>query len=449
MARLGRKPVQPGRVTTAVSLGTVGLFVISMGAGMQNWPFGAAGAAMLVVGVALLTTASMRGADKAFVAGTVTVVKVSEAPLTTDFGRCEMQVLVDAPGHPGQTVVIRDPRVPVGKWPAVGETLPALVSVADARRVKIQWERVGTYGQPYDGEPYEDEQYQNEQYQNEQYENAQYDSAYIANEDYEVDPDYGVPLKTDELPHKTAELPLVDDLDGRPEGRPEARPEPEPVAPEPAPASAGLPRRQQPGPSAAPRHEAPVAVLEGELVDAGVPTPRAATFDEHVDVLDFSAMPEPPVAAPAGGSSRSLTEDSGAAKVLITQPQARPASAGSIHGVGYTVLVTDLERSMRFYRDMLGFYEIDGGPDTVILASGDTRVVLVTAHELTPVKSRLVHLNLEVGDVEAVYQELKVRGVRFTYPPRVVNRGERLELVAAAFKDPDGHGIAITQWKAL
>ncbi len=421
----------------AVCLGTVGLFVISMAAGMQNWPFGAAGAAMLVVAVALLSTASMRGgSDKAFVAGTVTVAKVSEPPLTADFGRCEMSVHVDAHGHPGQTVMIRDPRVPVSKWPEVGDTLPALVSVSDARRIKIQWERVGTYGAPYGDEGYGSEAY---------------DSAYLANHDYEVDPDYGTPLNTDELPHKTAELPVVDD-DYDPDIEPERR------APEPPPSS--LPRRQPgPGPS-----RAPVAVLEGELVDADVPAQRAASFDEQVDVLDFSAVPEPAAATPTpkASAAKASTAKAGAAtvaggqgmaeesgpKVIITQPNARPASAGSIHGVGYTVLVTDLDQSMRFYRDMLGFYEIDGGPDTVILASGDTRVVLLTAHELTPVKSRLVHLNLEVGDVEAVYQELKIRGVRFTYPPRVVNRGERLELVAAAFKDPDGHGIAITQWKA-
>jgi catechol 2,3-dioxygenase-like lactoylglutathione lyase family enzyme len=418
---LGRKPVQPGRVTTAVSLGTVGLFVISMGAGMQSWPFGASGAAMLVIGVALLTTASMRGADKAFVAGTVTVVKVSEAPPSTDYGRCEMQVLVDAPGHPGQTVVIRDPRVPVIKWPDVGETLPALVSVADARRVKIQWERVGTYGQRYDNEAY--------------------DSAYVSN-DYEVDPDYGVPLNTDELPHKTAELPLVED-DDKPDEKMEEKPgPPEPSPPEPSPS---LPRRQ-PNPTPSGRREAPVAVLEGELVDAEVPMQRSALFDEHVDVLDFSAVPEPRVATPAS-SGPAFTEDSGA-KVIITQPNARPASAGSIDGIGYTVMVTELDRSMRFYRDMLGFYEIDGSPDWVVLASGDTRIVLVAAHDQAPVNRRLVHLNLEVGDVDAIYKELKIRGVRFSFAPRVVNRGERLELVAAAFKDPDGHGIAITQWKA-
>jgi catechol 2,3-dioxygenase-like lactoylglutathione lyase family enzyme len=390
-----------------------------MGAGMQSWPFGAAGAAMLVIGVALLTTASMRGADKAFVAGTVTVVKVSEVPLGTEYGRCEMQVLVDAPGHPGQTVVIRDPRVPVIKWPDVGETLPALVAVADARRIKIQWERVGTYGQ--------------------QYENEAYDSAYVHNEEYEVDPDYGVPLHTDELPHKTAEIPLVEEEYVR--GEEEFRPS-EPAAPEPP---LSLPRRQ-PSPSPSGRGETSVAVLEGELLDAEVPLQRSPLADEHVDMLDFSEVPEPGVATPPS-SATAFTEDS-SAKVIITQPNARPASAGSIHGIGYTVMVTDLDRSVQFYRDMLGFYEIDGGPDTVILASGDTRIVLVAARDQAPVNRRLVHLNLEVGDVDAIYEELKIRGVRFTYPPRVVNHGERLELVAAAFKDPDGHGIAITQWKA-
>jgi catechol 2,3-dioxygenase-like lactoylglutathione lyase family enzyme len=379
VARLGRKPVRPGRVTIAVALGTLGLFVISMAAGMGNWPFGAAGAVMLIVAVALLTTASMRGADKAFAAGTVHVVKVSEPPFGSEFGRCEMQVIVDAPGHPGQTVVIRDPRVPVNKWPDVGETLPALVSVSDARRIKIQWERVGSYGERYDG----------------------YEGQYTE-EDYS--PGYDDRLLSD----------------------------------------SSLPRRQ-PAWARGTAETRPIAVLEGELL----PSPRPPMAGEDlempsVDSIDFSGLPEPPAATPPQSGPVFAAEQ----QVIITQPQARPASAGSIHGVGITILVTELDRSLEFYRDMLGFFEIDGGAESVILASGDTRIVLVTAQELSPVHKRVVHLNLEVGDVDAVYEELKVRGVRFTYAPRVVNRGERLELVAAAFKDPDGHGIAITQWKA-
>jgi resuscitation-promoting factor RpfA len=392
VARLGRKPVRPGRATTAVSLGALGLFVISMAAGLGTnsggWPIGAVGAAMVIVAVALLTTASMRGGDKAFVQGAVHVVKVSEPPvIATEYGRCEMQVLVDSPGHPGQTVMIRDPRVPVEKWPEVGDTLPALIAVSDARRIKIQWERVGVYGGEYD----------------EFEESGVYDDE---------------PAPVD----MTSEYPTV---------------QPDP-----------LPRRKP----------QPVPVLEGELV----PNQRRPDTDEvplTVDAIDFSGDSEPetepapspePVAARAGGgpTGGSVFAENTAAHVLATQPPARPAASGAIHGVGYTVMVTDLRRSQRFYHDVLGFYEVDGGPDSVVLGSGDTRIVLMMTQDAESVRKRLVHLNLEVGDVEAVYEELKVRGVRFAQPPRVVSRGERLEQVYASFRDPDGHGIAITQWKA-
>jgi catechol 2,3-dioxygenase-like lactoylglutathione lyase family enzyme len=139
--------------------------------------------------------------------------------------------------------------------------------------------------------------------------------------------------------------------------------------------------------------------------------------------------------------------DADAAEVVSTYPSAHPGPAGAIHGVGLTVLVTDLDRSATFYRDRLGFYEMDGGEGNLVLASGETRLVLRQVPEIGTVTRRLVHLNLEVTDIEAVYAELKAAGVRFTYPPRVVNSGARLDLWAAAFRDPDGHGVAITQWR--
>jgi catechol 2,3-dioxygenase-like lactoylglutathione lyase family enzyme len=399
-----------------------------MSTGMRSWPLGAVGAAMLIVAIALLTTASMRGADKAFVSGTVHVVLVSEPPQSAEYGRCEMQVLVDAPGHPGQTVVIRDPRVPVSKWPDVGETLPALVSVSDARRVKIQWDRVGTHGQLYEDINGFDHYY-NEQ--TDQPVESEFLSG--AGDDPAGDDTY-VGYHDDE--------PI--DLDQVPVSSPDPT-DPLPRRPSPH-------RRQEP---------AGVAVLEGELLVAEVPAPRAPTDTEQddpalavdVNMIDFSDLPEPdlPISDTATGPADPRASTPVAApldNLIATSPEARPAVAGSIHGVGITMLVTDLPRSLTFYRDMLGFYEIDGGPGNVVLASGDTKVVLRSAQDVAPVNRRLVHLNLEVSDVDAVYSELKVRGARFTYAPRVVNRGERLELWAAAFRDPDGHGIAITQWKA-
>jgi catechol 2,3-dioxygenase-like lactoylglutathione lyase family enzyme len=135
--------------------------------------------------------------------------------------------------------------------------------------------------------------------------------------------------------------------------------------------------------------------------------------------------------------------------VITAYPSARPGPAGAIHGVGITVLVTDLDRSVSFYRDLLGFFVIDSGAGSAVLASGDTRLVLRTVDGLSSEAGRLIYLNLEVGDVEAIYEELRYKGVEFVHAPRAVNRGERLELWSATFLDPDGHNIAITQWRAI
>ncbi|MEU8004148.1 VOC family protein [Catellatospora sp. NPDC049111] len=427
-------------MTTAVCLGALGLFVISMSAGLGSWPLGAVGAAMVVVAVALLTTASMLGADKAYVAGTVHVVKASEPPLSAEFGRCEMQVLVDAPGHPGQTVIMNDPRVPVLKWPDAGDTLPALVAVADARRIKIQWEKVGTHGERYE----------------QAFDHGDDEFYHDPGDDYD-DPHFDDPHHDDGLGHYGD--PGHDGHRGSDDTYAGFRDD-DPIDLDAVPAADPLPRRQ-PSPHRrppVPREEsAPVAVLEGELYSGDVPGPRTPMDQESpdftsVDVIDFADVPEP--AAPAisdtltGPVALPPPAGAGIDDLLVASPHARPASAGSIQGVGITLLVTDLDRSRVFYHDLLGFYEIDGGPDNLVLASGDTRLVLRTTPELAPVNRRHVHLNLEVGDIDAVYRELKVRGVKFTYAPRVVNHGERLELWAASFKDPDGHGIAVIEWKA-
>ncbi|WP_423791126.1 VOC family protein [Micromonospora cathayae] len=96
---------------------------------------------------------------------------------------------------------------------------------------------------------------------------------------------------------------------------------------------------------------------------------------------------------------------------------------------------------------MLGFTEVDRGSGNAVLASGSTRLVLREVSEAAPISRRLVHVNLEVDDIQAAYARLRDSGVRFTYAPRVVNRGAKLDVWAAAFRDPDGHGIALTQWR--
>jgi catechol 2,3-dioxygenase-like lactoylglutathione lyase family enzyme len=166
--------------------------------------------------------------------------------------------------------------------------------------------------------------------------------------------------------------------------------------------------------------------------------------------------PETPTATAETATTAGPWSDLGAAayqpenradEVITAYPSARPGPAGAIHGVGLTVLVRDLDRSIAFYRETLGFFEIDRGEGNAVLASGDTRVVLRTVADLTSA-GRLIYLNLEVGDVEAVYRELLSKGILFEHEPMVVNHGQKLELWSATFHDPDGHNIAITQWRA-
>jgi catechol 2,3-dioxygenase-like lactoylglutathione lyase family enzyme len=718
----GRRPITPLRGLTAAVLGVLAVFVASAGAGMQSWAIVALGAALGILAISMIVVPSVRGGERAYVAGTAHVVTVSEAPASSLYGRCELQIVVDAPGIPPAAVKIRDPRVPVSKWPDLGATLPIMVAVDDPRRVRILWDDVQTHAEAaaeesfpgYGGERADD----------------------LADEDpLDIPMDAPAPVDlldpmeeaepattdltddladlrdlTNDLPDLTGDLadpPHLRDPPGRgpkatgPEPEPEQRADPPPPPRGPSPAwvdldnaepqtataassaaDSGVPRprpRPRPhrpsGPTASktpagraadeagaaaagaaagfatatavaepgvitddepPPDEtppptagepvrsendetartvvgetggaiasetawptvdetargeaAPVTTAPGDAARTkasetsrpagsetargeaasdktdpgetarptagetghsetarpaagetaysgtaysgtarpaggegdrgeagrpaagngarsgavgrpGIPTTRRpegalqdreaaprqgvplrpeaapevlfeavagaapAAFIKPTAFPERTIVPEPRAAAeqaPAqafndGHAATREQDDMPTARVtaieldlgdLITAyPSARPGPAGSIHGVGITMLVTDLTRSIAFYRDMLGFAEIDSGDGNAVLASGDTRIVLRSARDVPRVNRRLVHLNLEVGDVNAVYQELRSKGVRFTYPPRAANRGERLELWAAAFRDPDGHGIAITQWR--
>jgi catechol 2,3-dioxygenase-like lactoylglutathione lyase family enzyme len=111
--------------------------------------------------------------------------------------------------------------------------------------------------------------------------------------------------------------------------------------------------------------------------------------------------------------------------------------------------VADFNRSLEFYRDMLGFEVVDHTPDLVVLAySGGKHVQLHPRVESSPpVNLRVMYVNIEVADVQAAYTQLRQRGVGFAHEPRMLSRGAKLELWAARFRDPDQHGIALTEWR--
>ncbi|MEU8181396.1 VOC family protein [Micromonospora sp. NPDC049047] len=470
MANGGNQSIAPVRKLVGAVLGTMASFVVLFGLGMPSWAIVALGVALLVLAIALAT---VRGGGRTWVVGVGHVHSASEPPTQYAFGRCELQLVIDAPGLPPRSKKIIEPRVPVSKWPSLGQTLPIRVALDDQRHVKVLWDEVPTHAETAAAVADLPPEFADADAVDEVL--IQQDAPPWADRasDDDFRDDFGDPL-ADRFqgpldPDPSRPDPVRDDPGGRSEER-------EPVVMHQSPggpvvlegvvveqqARGGLPRRATPAP------RPPVEEQFDEPAADRADLPPADRADppgaDRIDVPAADRFVDP---APAQRSGPGATDPLdpldlplddpspvGAARETVTDAELDEAIFGlagdgtaPISGVGLTLLVTDLSRSLDFYRDMLGFTEVDQGAGNAVLASGTTRLVLREVTGAAPISRRLVHVNLEVDDIEAAYERLRGSGVRFTYAPRVVNRGSKLEVWAAAFRDPDGHGIALTQWR--
>ncbi|MFI9643857.1 VOC family protein [Micromonospora sp. NPDC051925] len=459
MANGGNRTIAPVRKLIAAVLGTVAAFVVLFGLGMTSWAIVALGVALVVLAVAMGT---VRGGGRTWVVGVGHVHSASEPPTQYSFGRCELQLVIDAPGMPPRSKKIIEPRVPVAKWPSLGQTLPVRVALDDQRHVRVLWDEVPTHTESaattadlppeYAGaEPLDDLLIQQE---------APPWAGRTADDDFRDEfrdgfrDDFRDGFRN-EFRDDLRDPPPADPLRSEP-------PRPEPTRAEPLRDDVEVLTDEREAVVVHQRPGGPV-VLEGTVVEqpttgplprratattVATPTPRTPAeerFDEPI--LDPVDVPLDPPAAAEGRLDPGELDEAIFGFDPTTAPADQDDPAAPISGVGITLLVTDLSRSLDFYRDVLGFEEFDRGSGNAVLASGATRLVLREVTGAAPINRRLVHVNLEVDDIEAAYRRLKDTGLRFTYAPRVVNRGTKLEVWAAAFRDPDGHGIALTQWR--
>jgi catechol 2,3-dioxygenase-like lactoylglutathione lyase family enzyme len=112
---------------------------------------------------------------------------------------------------------------------------------------------------------------------------------------------------------------------------------------------------------------------------------------------------------------------------------------GQIH-----VSVTDLDRSVAFYRDVLGIpllFVVPGQP-MAFFASGDVRLYLGVPESPT-FTSRCV-LYFRVDDIEAERARLTALDVAVERS-HVVHRDAGTELWMAALRDPDGHLLLLME----
>jgi catechol 2,3-dioxygenase-like lactoylglutathione lyase family enzyme len=101
--------------------------------------------------------------------------------------------------------------------------------------------------------------------------------------------------------------------------------------------------------------------------------------------------------------------------------------------------VSDLDRSLRFYRDLLGL-PLAGDDDWQEAELGGVRFALHRAHAgLGGLSSGTIHVNFEVADAAAAAQRLREAGVEVTETMRD-EHGTSYEVV-----DPDGYRVYLFQ----
>jgi len=122
------------------------------------------------------------------------------------------------------------------------------------------------------------------------------------------------------------------------------------------------------------------------------------------------------------------------------------------------ISVSDVDRSLAFYRDLLGFpvlgrlyYTNEIGLVIDFLDIGKNAILEIFSFREAPTKPSeflpddrqlgMRHIAFRVGDVDAVTARLKAAGVEFTLEPVDAVGGVRI----AFFKDPDGTLLEITQ----
>lgn len=109
-------------------------------------------------------------------------------------------------------------------------------------------------------------------------------------------------------------------------------------------------------------------------------------------------------------------------------------------GVMAMVMVMDIERALRFYRDTLGFTVREEQEEWVVFNEG---VGLSVSPEPLPelnVAVNAVMITLFVEDVEAAYDELTKRGVAFFLPPT-----QDSNATFAAFRDTENNLLQLMQ----
>lgn len=117
------------------------------------------------------------------------------------------------------------------------------------------------------------------------------------------------------------------------------------------------------------------------------------------------------------------------------------------------LFVSDVERAVRFYRDVLGFVfpevvkpegtEGRSGGLRIGLYHQDWRPQLLGPRGQIPAQGQAFLLSMTVTDLDAAYAKLRQAQVEIWQPPQLMPWGQRL----CFFADPDGNWLELVEKK--
>jgi methylmalonyl-CoA/ethylmalonyl-CoA epimerase len=119
-------------------------------------------------------------------------------------------------------------------------------------------------------------------------------------------------------------------------------------------------------------------------------------------------------------------------------------------GIGQLAIpVADLQRSLVFYRDVLGVrFLFEAPPGLAFLDCGGVRLMLSRLEEAETSPAAGV-IYYRVGDLDASYAALSERGAVFVDRPHRIARLSDHELWMTFLRDPDNHLLALMAERPL
>jgi catechol 2,3-dioxygenase-like lactoylglutathione lyase family enzyme len=115
------------------------------------------------------------------------------------------------------------------------------------------------------------------------------------------------------------------------------------------------------------------------------------------------------------------------------------------------IVVSDVERSRRFYSEVLGGEVVMAGEPSIVALANSWIIInvgggptddkpTVTLEPPQDPNRTSAFMNIRVADIEALYQEWSARGAEFLTPPQ-----QRATEIRCYIRDPDGHLIEVGQ----